>query len=336
MRRIFLLLAGTVLTHPALALDQCTPSPADKQVRICVYNPTQRYLVNGVVGFPVNLSFGPGETIKRTEFAYTGVDKDGAPVQTWRGPEQKPEKNAEGQAVAVNRFHNNLPAWALYRGHSALFVVTTLPGPDSAERTYLFDLVARTAADCEKDKTGAGCSDDATTTTALTFTYPLDEAAAKAKAEADKKAAAAVAWQARQKTEKEETAVARLKQDVVYGGERNWKYQAKGEEKWRELAPSKVSDNGWLTVFEWPQNVQIPAITIIDPVTKEERLANYSQQGHMLIATTTSEWWRLRIGKDAVMDLHNLAWHPERPNPETGTTSPDAVRVVLYKDGKPQ
>ena len=328
MRRVFFLLAGTVLATPAWALDQCTPSPADKQVRICVYNPTQRYLVNGVVGFPVNLSFGAGETIKRTEFAYTGQDDKGNPVQTWRGPEQKVEKNAEGQAVAVNRFHNNLPAWALYRGHSALFVVTTMP--DGAERPYLFDLVARAAADCEKDRTGAGCPDDATTTTSLAFTYPLDEAAAaKAKAEADKKAAAE-RWVAQQKVEKEAVAVARLKQDVPYGA-RNWKYQAKGEEKWRNLAPSQVSDNGAQTAFEWPQNVQIPAITIIDPVTKEERLANYSQHGHLLVVETTSEWWRLRIGKDAVMDLHNLAWSPNRPNPETGTTSPDVVRVVQYK-----
>ena len=36
------------------------------------------------------------------------------------------------------------------------------------------------------------------------------------------------------------------------------------------------------------------------------------------------------------MDIHNLSWSPNRPNPETGTTSPDVVRVVQYKDGKPQ
>ena len=53
--------------------------------------------------------------------------------------------------------------------------------------------------------------------------------------------------------------------------------------KWHDLAPSKVSDNGWLTAFEWPQNVQIPTITILDPVTHEERLANYSQQGHLIM-----------------------------------------------------
>jgi type IV secretory pathway VirB9-like protein len=333
MPRALLLLAGTVLSTQAWALDQCTPSPSDKQVRVCVYNPLQRYVVNGVVGFPVNLSFGPGETIKRTEFAYSATDEKGNPAPSWRGPEQKVEKNSDGQPIPASRFHNNLPIWAFWAGHSALSVVTSMPNGD--ERSYLFDLMARKPGDCVTD-TAPGCPGDTISTSALSFTYPLDEVAAKAKEAAEKKAAAVAAWQAKQKTEQEQVAVARLKQDVFYGGARNWAYQVKGDQKWHDLAPSQVSDNGWLTAFQWPENVQIPTITIIDPVTKEERLANYSQQGHLLIVNTTAAWFRLRIGKDAVMDVHNLAWSPNRPNPETGTTSSDVVRIVQYKDGKPQ
>lgn len=334
MRRILFLLAGTMLSTNAWAVDTCNVSPSDKQVRVCVYNPLQRYQVNGVVGFPVNLTFSPDEVIKRSEFAFTGLDEKGNPVQTWTGPDKKVEKKDGDTPPQGNRFHSNLPIWALFRGHSALFVVTTRP--DGSERAYLFDLIARPPADCDKTPDGAGCEGDTVTTTALNFTYPMDEAAAKAKAAAEKKAAAAVAWAEQQKTQKEQTAVARLKQDVFYGGARNWSYQAKGDQKWHDLAPSKVSDNGWLTAFEWPQNVQIPTITILDPVTHEERLANYSQQGHMIVVPTTAEWFRLRIGKDAVMDIHNLAWSPNRPNPETGTTSPDVVRTVNMADGKPQ
>ena len=89
MRRVLFLLAGTMLSTQAWALDQCTPSPSDKQVRVCVYNPLQRYAVNDVVGFTVNLAFSPDETIKRIEFAYTGRDEKGNPVQTWTGPGEK-------------------------------------------------------------------------------------------------------------------------------------------------------------------------------------------------------------------------------------------------------
>lgn len=335
MKRILPLLVGTMLSTHAWALDQCVITPADQQVRVCIYNPHQRYVVNGVIGFPVNLTFAATETIKRTEFAYTGNDEKGNPVGTWHGPEKMTEKATQDQPVPATRFHNNLPIWPFYKGHSALLVVTTTA--DGSERAYQFDLTARKPSDsCDKTPTDPGCADDATTTSALTFTYPTDEAAAKAKADADKKAASVAAWQARQVAQKEQTAVDRLKQDVFYGGSRNWHYQAKGEDKWRNLAPSQVSDNGWLTVFEWPQNVQIPTITILDPVTNEERLANYSQQDHALIVPTTAEWFRLRIGKDAVMDVHNLDWHPNRPNPETGTSSKDVVREVVFKDGKPQ
>jgi hypothetical protein len=31
------------------------------------------------------------------------------------------------------------------------------------------------------------------------------------------------------------------------------------------------------------------------------------------------------------MDVHNLAWSPNRPDPKTGTTSPDVIREVIYK-----
>jgi len=59
-----------------------------------------------------------------------------------------------------------------------------------------------------------------------------------------------------------------------------------------------------------------------------------SQQGHMQIVNTTAEWFRLRLGREAVMDIHNLKWSPNRPDPATGTTSPDVIRTVTYRDQK--
>jgi len=59
-----------------------------------------------------------------------------------------------------------------------------------------------------------------------------------------------------------------------------------------------------------------------------------SQQGKMHIVPTTAQKFRLRLGKEAVMEVVNLAWSPERPDPGTGTTSPDVIRTVTYKDGR--
>ena len=310
-----LLLLGTMLSTHALALDVCKVSGEDPQVRICTYSPFQRYAVNGVVGYPVNLSFGETEHIKRTEFAYTGLDDKGKPSETWRGPAKKAD---DGSALPVDRFKTNLPIWPFQAGHSALVVVTQLP--DGGERVYQFDLNA------VPDPVG-------NTTSALSFSYPTDVRAAASKAAAEKQQAAVAVWRKQQADKREAEAIARLKTDVFYG-QRNWAYQAKADPRFKFLQPKEISDNGWLTEMQWPANVQLPAISILDPVTGDERTAPVSQQDSMQIIATTAEWFRLRLGKEAVMDVHNLAWKAERPDAGTGTTSSDVVRAVTYKDGK--
>ena len=333
MRRPLLLMAGTFLSSHAFALDPCKISPDDQQVRICVYNPLQRYVVTGLVGYPVNLRFGEAEVLKRSEPAYTGQDASGKPSQTWKGPEVHATAAKDGSApIAASHYQNNLPIWPFHEGRSALLVVTQMP--DGAERTYQFDLTARRAADCTVVLSGgAGCADDTQTTASLVFTYPADQAAEATRVAAEKKQAAIVAWQQQQAAKKEAAGIARLKTDVFYGP-RNFAYQAKAEPRFKNLEPSEISDNGWLTEMQWPENVQIPTVTMIDPTTGEERIAPVSQQGRMQIINGTSEWFRLRLGTAAVMDIHNLGWSKNRPDPGTGTTSPDVLRTVMFQDRK--
>jgi type IV secretion system protein VirB9 len=328
MRKFILpLLVGTALSSPALALDSCRVAPDDAQARACVYSPSQRYVVVGAVGFPVNLVFGADEHIKRYDFAYTGSDEKGNPVETWRGP-KKVTKDDSQQDAPKDRFLNNLPIVPHAEGTSSLFVITAMP--DGGERPYHFVLVARKAGDCAADKAEPGCIADVATTAQLAFEYPADRAAEAAKAAAEKKQAAAVAWQARQASNKEQTAVARLKTDVFYGP-RNKDYTVKAETKYKYLAPSEVSDNGWLTEFQWPGNIQPPTITIVDPATGEERPGDAQKQGPMYVVNTTAPRFRLHSGKDAVMDIINNRWSPVRPDPGTGTTSPDVVRTVIHE-----
>src|ERR1700761_1380898 len=101
----YLPLVGTLLSAtPALALDHCKPTPEDAQSRVCVYDQDQRYLINGVVGEPVNIRVGSGERIKRPEFAFMGKDSDGRPAQTWRGP----KSDLKDQPVKEDLYKNNL------------------------------------------------------------------------------------------------------------------------------------------------------------------------------------------------------------------------------------
>lgn len=316
-----------MLSTPVFALDQCKPSDTDKQVRICSYHPAQRYVVTGLVGYPVNLQFGTTEHIKRMELAYTGVDKDSLPAPTWRGPAKKP---GEETSMPAERWRNNLPIWAFHEGRSALLVVTATQ--EGSERAYKFELIARKPSpNCnESPATAPGCEGDDWTTSELSFIYPSNVAAAATQASDEKRKAMVAAWQVKQAKDKETAAIARLKVDVFYG-QRNFAYQAKAEQQFKFLAPSQVSDNGWLTEMQWPGNVQLPTITMIDPATGDERVAPVTQQGQMQIINGTSEWFRLRLGSTAVMDIHNLAWSASRPDPGTGTTSHDVVRQVLYQ-----
>jgi type IV secretory pathway VirB9-like protein len=326
-KSIIPLLLGAALSSPALALDSCKVSPEDVQARVCVYNPSQRYVAVGAVGFPVNLVFGGNEHIKRYDFAYTGADEKGNPVETWRGPGKR-AKDDQQQPIEKDRFISNLPITPYFEGTSSLVVITTMP--DGAERPYHFVLVARKAGDCAANQAAPGCIADAASTSQLAFDYPADRAAEAAKAAAEKRQAAIAAWRRQQADKKEQIAVARLKTDVFYGP-RNRNYTNKAETKYKYLAPSEVSDNGWLTEFQWPGNIPPPAITIVDPATGEERPADAHKQGPMYVVDTTAPRFRLHSGKDAVMDVINNGWRPERPDPGTGTTSPDVVRTVIHE-----
>jgi type IV secretory pathway VirB9-like protein len=313
-----LLLLASLLSSPAYALDYCQVSAEDTQTRLCAYNPMQRYVVRSRVGFPVNLTFGDGERLKRYEFAYTGIvptadGKSSRSASTWVGPERgQPDKKMD-----KDLYLTNMPIWPSQEGHSALIVVTQTE--DGRERTYQFDLTGIPAN-----------QPDVNATTALRFTYKTEEDAAAAKAAKAKKEEAVAAWRAAQAKKSETAAIDRLRTEVFYG-QRNWAYSAQADTKYAYLAPDEVSDNGWLTAFRWPGNVQPPTISIIDPATGEERTVVPSQQGDLFIVPTTAKQFRLRLGHEgAVMELTNWGWSSTRPDPHTGTTSPDVIRTVQY------
>jgi type IV secretory pathway VirB9-like protein len=316
MRRALIAFLLASVSTPALALDACKITPDDPQMRVCAYKPSQRYLVQGAIGNPVNLSFGPQERIKRLEWAYGGTDEKGNPIPAWHGPQLKSAGHPDGMEASA--YQNNLPIWPMDTGESRVLVITSTPSGE--ERPYQFELWARQPEkDCAAHPTGVGCPGDDGTITGLQFTYPAEVSAAQAQA-----------WKQQQAEKAAKTAQDRLKVDPFYGT-RNWQYEAHGKPEYKSLAPTQISDNGWLTAMQWPGNIRPPSIYLgqcqndgkglIAPTTMRE--------DGLVVVHTTSEWFCLRGGGEAVLALHNAAFNPERADPRTGTTSTDVVRQVI-------
>jgi type IV secretion system protein VirB9 len=309
-----LLLASTAT--PALALDSCKTTHDDPQMRVCAYKPSQRYVVVGAIGDPVNILFGSQEHIKRLEWAYRATDDRGNPIPTWHGPQLKSAGHPDGMDASA--YQNNLPIWPMEEGESRVLVITQTATGE--ERPYQFELWSRKReTNCAANPSGVGCPSDGATTTGIQFTYPAEVSAAQAQA-----------WRAQQTAKAAKMAEDRLKVDPFYG-QRNWQYEAHGKKEFKKLEPKEISDNGWLTAMQWPGNIQPPSIYLgrcqndghgqIAPITVRE--------DGLVVVHTTSDYFCLRGGGDAVLEMHNIAWSPERADPRTGTTSTDVVRQVI-------
>jgi type IV secretion system protein VirB9 len=191
-------------------------------------------------------------------------------------------------------------------------VLTTLP--DGKMRRYVFEIETVTTPSMGNGVTSVYYS--------VQFTYPLDIAAADAAKAAAAEEAQLKAAQAAQQAQVQ----AALKRPVVdpkADEGRNWRYIARGD---RSLTPIAVFDNGYSTVFRFPENERIPAIFVVNPDGKEAT-APYSVTGSYAQVGMTAREFRLRDG-DTVLEVFNLGYDTMGVNPATGTVSKDVERVV--------
>lgn len=195
-------------------------------------------------------------------------------------------------------------------------VLTTLP--DGKQRRYVFEIQTVAAPTMANGATGVYYS--------VQFTYPEEiqkaDAAKEAVAVQARLAAAASVEQARAQYLLQKPAL-----DPNSTGN-NWRYVARGD---HSLTPIAVFDNGYSTVFRFPQNERIPAIFVINPDGKEAT-APYSVSGGYAQVGMTAKEFRLRDG-GTVLDVYNLGYNTMGVNPATGTVSGDVQRVV--KGGTP-
>lgn len=307
MRSAALAVSLLIVAPPAFALDTPPAGAADTHIRIEPYSQFNITNLIGEIGRQTTITFGKDEQVSRIVFG----SPDG---EIWEGP--SPDE------IKSSPLKNNLPLWPQKIEPTNMQVTTILQ--DQSQRVYQFRLTAQ--------KPGDDGSDGPDVTFGLIFTYP-EQAKEQARAQA------VAAAKDRQTVREASVAKARLTVDPFYGKVK-WDYIARPNHDWRERGwprPS-VSDNGWLTAFEFKGNVSEPAIYIVDNSDPEdktkclpggsERLAPFTNKDDLKLVQTTARHFRLRLG-DAVMEVCNLRYDPVGQNPRTGTTSPDVIREVV-------
>jgi type IV secretory pathway VirB9-like protein len=307
-------LAALLCTIPvtAFALSEPQPSAKDGHVRTVAYDPMNRTELVIRAGDVTNITFQPMETIDHAIKAET------APFD-YPMPKQGDDAG----------YSNNLPIIGKKAGGANLVVITRAAPPDDKERAY--NIYVRVVD-----------ADDPAVTYQLTFTYGAAFQVAKAP---DPNAPRQLSWKEKKAAADAEIAAARLRSDVSYGPQ-NVNYKAQG--KYGQISPVTARDNGSLTAFRYPVNMQQPAFyRVLDnrpgvaaacsgqrmdgaDLKAPEEAVNTRVVNDEVIVDHTAPHWRVRSG-EMVIDLYNCGYDPVGTSTGTGTGSPDVVRRIVAR-----
>jgi type IV secretion system protein VirB9 len=263
----------------------------DSRMRVVPYNSNQVVHLSTVVGGILVISFAPTETVTavaETDSTHLSAD---------------PKQN----------YLFLKPSAALPM--QSLIVLTQLA--DGSLRRYVFEIQTVNAQTMADNTPGVYFS--------VQFTYPEDEEAAAAAAAAAEAAKTAQLNAAALKKANQTAATAILdaQRTNPFVGRRNYNYDARGD---KSLAPTTVWDNGYSTVMQFPGNVRIPSVFVIDPDGKEATTTP-SISGSTVEIGLTSKEFVLRDGS-TVLDIFNRGYNTVGNNPGTGTTSSQVLRVI--------
>ena len=230
MKRVAIIFAGLLLGFPHLPTRCHSMASWTAECAMCAYNPGEVVHLSTEIGATLVVGFSDKESVDAVAETDT----------------------VHLSAVPKGNYLFFRPTAALTL--QPVVVLTTLP--DGSRRRYVFEVETVTASSMANGSIGVYYS--------VQFTYPFDIAAD----DAAKAAAAAKIRQAAAQAAEQARAEALLKQpenDPALAG-RNWRYVARGN---RSLTPIAVFDNGYSTVFRFPENERIPAIFVINPDGKE-------------------------------------------------------------------
>ena len=285
------LLCASVLSSPAWAEQEPSPSRHDTRMRYVVYNESQVVHLSTAIGATLVVGFDQKETV--TAVAVT---------------DSKDLKAMPKGNFLFFKSQGPLPV-------QPVIVLTT--SDTGMTRRYVFEITTVDAKDLTANSPGVYYS--------VQFTYPDQEAAKRRAIAAAQAAKDQVASQAREAQLQLQLAHSQMEQRArdPFSGNRNWHYIAQGD---HSILPLEVFDNGFSTVFRFPGNVRIPSVFVVNPDGKEAT-ANYAVKGDLVQVDSVARGWRLRDGQ-TVLCIWNRAFDPVGQNPETGTTSPNVQRVV--------
>jgi type IV secretion system protein VirB9 len=347
MKTVVCLTALTLaFTGPVYALQQPTPSKNDSRIRYFNYNPDQVFEIWTVPGADLEIQVSPEEQVSEGNIAVT--DGDGF-VRSNRGNfiYLKAKRCMVAKPVLITTV---LPNGQL-RPYRFQFETRSpyCQGADYTPQPQTSNLKPASLAAAapgpqhtgmEKyvDEGGLNTTTDAMM--AVVFKYPAEEATKRA----------ALGRQREIERQRREAAML-LKQQTSwpYGnqfdGSWNFRYVAHGN---LAVPPRQVRDNGYQTVFLFPQMQRVPALFRLQPGalrcnrehddhnegTENPSVHRSGSDGDTIIAQGTAQGWCLRDG-NTVLELLNFAYSPAGATPATGTVSP-YVKRVLKDDPEPE
>ncbi len=341
-----------VLAAPALAMQECTPAKEDSRIRYCKYSPAQIYHLWTAPGGIMTIQFADNESVPEGNVAAT----DGSRL----------ERKARGNFLYLKSTSKGGDTPCMIP--EPLLITTKLA--DGRLRPYHFQIETK-PNDCsktpvERPKSEPPMSMVSTAEAAASpahvgnlryvdtnglaagadvfysaiFQYPADDAAKRA------------AW-ARQRAIEAQRQEANLllKQQTSwpYGnqfdGSWNFRYVAHGS---LSPAPTTVRDNGYETVFLFPQMQRVPALFRLQPgatrcnrehddhneATEIPSMHRSGSDGDTMIASGVAQGWCMRDGK-TVLEILNFAYRPTGATPATGTVSPYVTRTLKH-DAEPE
>jgi len=206
-------------------------------------------------------------------------------------------------------------AWEFQPRNNILYLKAREPHPpsnlqiatvrsDGTTRTYSFELITRE---------GEILVNNRDVYFQIRFRYPRDEAEARRVERAAQRQAA-----------QKQAARSRLSASVAHSGKKNWRYLAAGS---RNLQPSKVFDNGDMTVLTFKRSTRLPSVYMVGTDGKE-RLANTTVHRNEVIVHGVSHEIRLRLGRE-VTAIYNMGVGKGHTSISTSTTSHRVEREVI-------
>jgi type IV secretion system protein VirB9 len=326
-----------VLAAPALAVEQPKAGRHDGRIRYINYDPDQVIQIWTAPGAVMEIQFADGESVPEGNVAATdGSRLERKPRGNFLYLKAKGCLDPEPLLVTTKTPSGQLRPYRFEvstRGSDCSEPASTQPNPAISLASAVDGAPKPTHQGNLRYVPDGGLAAGADVMYAVVIRYPGDEAAKRR-----------AAPRVRQAEQQRQDAQRLLKQQTSwpYGnqfdGTWNFKYVAHGN---LTVTPAQIRDNGYETVFLFPQMQRVPALFRLNPgatrcnrehddhneATENPSVHRSGADGDTIIAQGTAQGWCLRDG-NTVLEVLNFAYKATGATPATGTVSPYVKRTL--------